>query len=406
MANLVDLAFRNTLRHRFRSATTLTAIAVGVVALVLVGGFVRDIFIQLGEAIIHSQTGHLQIARPALLGSGSRSPEKYLLPDVDRLRSIAQAMPETADVMARLSFTGLLNNGRADLAVVGQGIEPGRETRLGSYTQIIRGRTLKDGDSYAALIGEGAATALRLNPGDRVVLLANTAAGALNTVDLDVVGVFRSFSREFDAHAIRVPLAAAQDLLATRGANTLVVALHRTSDTDAAAASLRHHLAGLDIEVRTWRELDDFYDKTVQLYERQFGVLHIVVLVMVLLTVVNTVNMSVFERTPEFGTMRALGNTARRVFLLIVIECAIVAVIGALLGAVLATVIAAALSAIGIPMPPPPNSSMAYIAQIRIVPPVIAGAVAVGLIATLLASLVPAALAARTPIAEALRRAS
>lgn len=48
-------------RQGMRSVATLAAISVGVAGLILAGGFVQDIFIQLGEAIIHSQTGHIQI---------------------------------------------------------------------------------------------------------------------------------------------------------------------------------------------------------------------------------------------------------------------------------------------------------------------------------------------------------
>ncbi len=67
--------------------------------------------------------------------------------------------------------------------------------------------------------------------------------------------------------------------------------------------------------MRNWMELNDFYDKTVQLYDRQFGVLRFIVLLMVLLSVANTVNMSLFERVPEFGTCvrsatAAAGNEA------------------------------------------------------------------------------------------------
>jgi putative ABC transport system permease protein len=403
---VIELALRNVLRHRFRTAMTLAAVSIGVAALILAGGFVRDIFIQLGEAIIHSQTGHLQIVRPGFLGSGSRSAEKYLLDNIDQLRATAAEMPETSDVLARLTFTGLLNNGRTDLSIVGQGIEPDRERRMGTRATIVRGRPLADADRYAALIGEGVAQALKLAPGDRIVLLANTPEGALNTLDLDVAGVFRSFSREFDARAIRVPLTTAQELLATPGANTLVVALHQTRDTDVAAATLKQKLAGRDVAVKTWQELDDFYAKTVELYQRQFGVLQLVVLVMVLLSVANTVNMSVFERMPEFGTMRALGNTGRQLFLRVVLENTLIGLAGALLGALLAAGLATALSIIGIPMPPPPNSNMGYTAQIRLVPSVIAGAMAVGVMATLLASLFPALRAARIPIADALRQAT
>ena len=54
-------------------------------------------------------------------------------------------------------------------------------------------------------------------------------------------------------------------------------------------------------------------------------VLQLIILAMVLLSVTNTVNMTIFERTGEFGTMRALGNRGVDVFALILTE-------GALLG--------------------------------------------------------------------------
>ncbi len=402
---MVSLALRNVLRHRFRTMTTLASVTVGVVAIILVGGFVRDIYVQLGEAIIHSQTGHLQVARPGFFGSGSRFTERQMLDNVDPLRAAAATLPETAEVMARLSFTGLLNNGKSDLSIVGQGVEPDREQRFGTRTSIINGRQLAASDRYSTLVGEGVAQALKLKPGDRIVLLANTPEGALNTLDLEVVGVFRTFSREFDARAIRIPLATAQELLATRGVNTLVIGLHRTEDTEAVAAALKQRLVGNDVAIRTWQELDDFYPKTVELYRRQFGVLQLVVLVMVLLSVANTVNMSVFERMAEFGTMRALGNTGEQIFGRVVLENAVIGAAGALLGALLAVGLALGISAIGIPMPPPPNSNMGYDAQIRLVFPVIAGAIALGVMAALLASLLPAWRAARQHIADALREA-
>lgn len=384
---------------------TLGAIVAGVSALILVGGFVQDIFRQLGEAIIHSQTGHVQIMRMGLLSAGSRSPEKYLLADTRRLRGLA-AGPETIQTLARLTFSGLLNNGRADLPIVGQGIEPAGEAHLGSHVNIVQGRNLADTDRYGALIGEGVAKALKLGVGDHVVLLGNTLDGALNTVDLDVVGIFRSFSREFDAHAVRMPLRTVQDLLGTAGANTIVVELRRTSETTKVVAALRRKLANLGVDVVPWYELDDFYEKTVGLYDRQFEVLQLVVLLMMLLTVFNTVNMSVYERTAEFGTMRSLGNKSRRVMAMIVVENAFVGLAGALIGGLLGIGLATILSAIGIPMPPPPNSNMTYTAQIRVVPSIILDAMLIGLAATIMASLLPAARVARMPIAASLRRAT
>ena len=61
------LALRNVVRHKLRTALTLAAIVSGVVGLVLSGGFVEDSLLQLREATIHSQLGHLQIRRVAVV---------------------------------------------------------------------------------------------------------------------------------------------------------------------------------------------------------------------------------------------------------------------------------------------------------------------------------------------------
>lgn len=382
---------------------TLAAIAVGVGGMILSGGFVQDVFIQLGEAVIHSQSGHMQIARRGFFTHGSRSPTTFLLTDSTSVRKTVAAQSEVSDVMGRLEFSGLLNNGHTDLSIIGEGIEPDREARLGSYIQITSGRQLADNDRYGILLGEGVAHALRLAPGDRAALAVSTPEGAANVLDFDVVGVFRTFSKDYDARAVRIALPAAQELLAIRGVNTLVVALKETNDTERVTEALRRELANAGVEIKTWKELDDFYDKTVQLYERQFGVLQFIILAMVLLSVANTVNMAVFERVGEFGTMRALGNRGVDVFLLVIAESLTLGFLGAAIGVVIGVSLALAISAVGIPMPPPPNANLGYLAYIRIVPGIVALAFAVGALATLLAALVPAIRVARTPVASALR---
>jgi putative ABC transport system permease protein len=392
------------MRQKVRSGMTLAAIVVGVVSLILAAGFVNDIYAQLAEAMIRSQSGHVQVNRPGFLEAGMRSPEKFVIEAPQPLRDEIDSMAGVDDVLARVSFSGLLGNGRTDLAIVGEGIEPDREARLGTYLRIKAGRRLSDEDTYGILVGDGVAASLNLQPGDQVTLLVSTAGGALNTLDLEVVGVFQSFSKDFDARAVRIPLAAAQSLLDTQGVNTLVVALRESAATDTVAAGLRRTLDRGQFDVKAWHELSDFYGKTVDLYERQFGVLRLIILVMVLLSVANSVNMTVLERVGEFGTMAALGNRRRQGFALIVAESAALGLAGSLLGVVIGVALAAAISSIGIPMPPPPNSDLGYTARIRIVPLEIALAFAVGVVASLGASLLPAWRATRLPIVEALRQ--
>jgi len=401
---MLSLALRNIFRHKLRTGMTVGAIVFGVIGLIVTGGFVQDILFQLSEATIHSQSGHLQVYRKGFHEHGSRSPDKYLIDHPDNVKQVIREAPGIADVMARLSFSGLLSNGRSDLSIIGEGVEAGPEARLGSYVKISAGRQLTDDDLYGILLGDGVARSMKLKPGDRVSLLVTTAEGAMNTLDFEVIGAFQTFSKEFDAHAVRIPLAASQELFASNGVNSLVISLQKTEETDRSAAWLAATLDLDKYEIKTWPELNDFYQKAVDLYDRQFGVLRLIVLLMVLLTVANTVNMSVFERIGEFGTLLALGNRSSDIFRLIVLENTLTGLLGAMAGLAAGLLAAYALTALGIEMPPLPNANTGYVVSIRVSPSGVAAAFAIGFGATILAAILPALRVARNPIAESLRQ--
>jgi putative ABC transport system permease protein len=245
---------------------------------------------------------------------------------------------------------------------------------------------------------------MNLRPGSRVNMVAPTVDEAMNTLDLEVVGVFQSFSKDYDDRAIKVSLAAAQELLDTAGFNVLVFVLSDTARTAPLAAEITKRIQGSGLELKTWDSLNDFYWKTVALYDRQFGVLRLIVLVMVILAIAGAVKIGVLERTGEFGTMRALGNRSADVLRLVIAEGAVLGLIGSFLGVLLGVGAALAISHVGIPMPPPPNSNLAFTARIHVVPTVVLGSAAIGLVATLLASLTPALQVARLPVVDGLRR--
>jgi putative ABC transport system permease protein len=376
-----------------------------VVGLILSGGFVEDVFIQLREATIHSRLGHIQIYKQGYLANWAKEPGKYLIESPASLQKKARAIPGVKETMQRVNFFGLINNGKTDLPIIGEGVEPDKEAaEFGDFFFVIEGRKLKADEQYKILLGEGVAKSLNLPVGSFVTILANMPEGGLNSLEFEVVGIFRTFSKDFDARAIRISLPDAQELLAATGAHAVVISLAETLTTDEIAASLKTALAEQNVEVKTWFELDDFYRNTVGLYQAQLGVLQFIILLVVLLSVANSVNMTAYERVGEFGTLKALGNRDRDISKLIILENCLLGLFGASAGVLLGVLLAWGISAIGIPMPPPPNSNAGYTAYIRIVPNVLAVSFFIGLLATVLSSLMAARGAARVPVVEALRQ--
>ncbi|MEQ9462707.1 MAG: FtsX-like permease family protein [Haliea sp.] len=405
MRELVRLAARNVRRHRGRSLMTLLGIAFGVVALILAGGFIKDTIDELGESMIRSQSGHLQVSRAGYREEGGRDPAAFLIREPEPLRAELAALPAVEEVMLRSAFAGLLNNGRTDWAIIGEGVEPAAEARLGTYINISEGRQLAESDPFGMLLGAGVAQALKLAPGDWVNLLANTTDGAVNVLEFEVVGIFQTFSKDYDARAVRIPLAAAQELLGDSGVHLAVLHLQRTDATAGVKHAAEATLAGRGFEVLDWQRLNPFYRQTVELYQQQFGFLVLVILLMVTLSVGNTINMNVYERAAEFGTMQACGAPRREIFRLILLESALLGLAGGAVGVVVGNGLALLISWVGIPMPPPPNSDIAYIALIRLAWWITGVAFLIGVLAPLVAALRPARRAARADIAESLRQA-
>lgn len=199
-------------------------------------------------------------------------------------------------------------------------------------------------------------------------------------------------------------MGAAQELLYTGAVHALVVSLDDSLVTNDILAAINKKIAAESYEVKPWYELADFYEKTVALYRRQFGALQAIILVMLVLSVASTVNMAVYERTGEFGTMLAIGQRRSQVFKLVVLEYTLLGVIGGVIGLVIGGGIAAAISGVGITMPPPPGSNAEYTASIRLVPWVMGVALLIGALASALAAVLPGRRAARLPVVDALRQ--
>ncbi len=383
--------------------TALATVAFGIAALILAAGFTEWIFADMRESTIRSRLGHIQIVRPGFLQSGSHDPFRYLMPIArERLADLA-ADPQVELIGERIVFSGLIGRGDESIGFVGEGVEPAKEVALSRAMHIVRGENLSGSEPLGLVIGQGLAANLGVDVGDTVVLMANTASGGLGAIECRVRGVFTTISKLFDDTAIRLPISAARQLLKTDGAHAWVVLLKDTAATDAVLARMRASHPGGEVEFVPWIELADFYRKTVTLFSRQIGALELIIAVIIVLSITNTMLMTVVERTGEVGTALALGVKRRRIVGLFVLEGLLLGLLGAAAGLLLGGALAWLVSWIGIPMPPPPGMARGYLAQIRLTVPLVFDAALLAVAASVLASLYPAWKASRLPIVDALR---
>ena len=115
-------------------------------------------------------------------------------------------------VAPRLSFAGLISHGDATLSFIGDGVDPQAEAAFGNGLQISAGSNLMPGERKSVIVGEGLARNLGIGVGDTVVLLANTATGGTNAVELSVRGLFSTVTKAYDDAALRIPVGACCEL--------------------------------------------------------------------------------------------------------------------------------------------------------------------------------------------------
>ena len=399
----VTQALRNIVRQRRRALFALVTIVGGVMAFLLAGGFIQWILQDMREATIRSQLGHVQIVRPGFFDKGLADPYAYLLSGADAVYDSFSKRPGVRVITPRLAFTGLASHDDATISFSGEGVDPDKEGDLSRALQIVSGEPLSSTEPKGIILGEGLAANIGVKVGDVIVLLATTSKGTLNAVECRVRGIFATITKAYDDTFLRVPLSVAKTLSRANGATSWVVLLDNTDDTDAFVEEARAKTSVKDFEFIPWHDLADFYNKTVQLFTRQVGVVKILIALIIVLSISNTLSMAVIERTGEIGTVMALGLRRTGVLRMFITEGAMLGIIGGLLGVTLGLIAASAISAVGIPMPAPPGMARGYIGQILITPGLIVEALTLAVFTTLVASILPAWKASRMNIVDALR---
>jgi putative ABC transport system permease protein len=401
------MAFLNILRNYRRSVITLAAIIFGFISLVLFGGFVSSMYEGMRENMIRSELGHIQIYANGYNQYANKEPEKYLISQeaTQEIINLVETVDGVMLVAERLNFSGLVSDGRQSTAIVGVGIDSDNESLLSSAISVIEGEDLFPDDVDGALIGEGLYHSLDAKVGNYLTLLGSTADGTINAVDIKIKGVIRSGVKEVDNRLVRMNLAHAQTLVYSDAVTRLVVLLDETTKTDKVAANLTQTFKKreLDLELRTWWDLAEYYHQVVALFDGVFGFIKVIVLFIVALSISNTMMMAVMERTKEIGTIRAIGGTPFEVSSIFIIEALFLGIIGSALGLGLGALLAEVITIAQWMMPRPPGSTQDYPIRIFIEFPVFIQTMCLGVGIAVISSIYPAVKASKIQVSEALR---
>lgn len=403
----LKLALRNVLRNKRRTLITLMAISFGCVALIINGGIIYNIFWALRQDAIHGRHGHIQIYQKGYIKGHMAKPFDYIISqeDYDLLKSLVTSVDHVEHITSQIEFWGLARITKSGVPFMGIGVEPDKDSIFSTQVTIIEGHGLSNGDPDGALLGKGLAEKIVAKPGDSLTLLGTDRKNYLHSVKATVRGIFEGGMKAYDDWTLKVPIQKAQELLRLEGIHTAVLLLDEDSQTEPLSRHLPRLFAqrGLRLELRTWPDLALFHNQVVDLFGKELDIIKLIISVIVILSILNTMGMTVVERTREIGTIMAVGTKRWRVLLMFLLEALIIGLIGGFLGILGGIILAKVISVFGIPFPSPPGATRPYIGKVDIVFSVIALSFAISVGSTMIAAFLPAYRASKLRIAEALR---
>lgn len=406
MGKFLLLALRNVFRNRRRTVMTLLMVGGGVAGLLLVGGFFAFMFRGLRESTIRNGLGHIQI----FTAEHFRRDEVHVLDtgiaNWAQVASSARTVKHVRGVAPRIEFYGMLSNGVKSSVFMGSAVDPEAERNMGFNPGLASGRDLSgiSNGEVEALIGTGVARSMSVKVGDGLTILAVTADGALNGIDVQIAGIVNTGFKDLDDRYLRITLPSAQRLLQSDRVTNMVVGLDATENTDQVATELSPRLYRLSQEMtlKKWIDLAAYYKQVRTLFSGIFLFLGVIVFFMVLMASVNTLLMAMFERTREIGTMLAMGTPRMWIVMLFMVEATLTGMLGAAAGVAGGNLLGMALNASGLHLPPPPGTSINMAFRVLHVPSLMIGASVLVIVSLALASILPAVRASRLQIAEAL----
>jgi ABC-type lipoprotein release transport system permease subunit len=303
----LQLAWRNIWRNPRRTIVIMTAVVIGVWAMIFLGALMRGVSAQMVKNGIATLTGHIQIHQRGfrndpVIENSMHEPEM-----VEAL--LAEYLPSNARWSPRVRVDAIANNARHSGGLTLVGIDPEREAGVSFIGQaVVKGEYLDAGDEDGIIVGQALVDKFETKLGRKLVLMSQDTERDIASRAFIIRGVFRAEMEATEKQYAFITKGAAQKMLKLgAGISEISILLADYEDAESVADNLKEVIPPDSYEVETWRELLPLVTAVLKMYDWFIYIWYLVIFIAMGFGIVNTILMAVFERIREFGLFRALG---------------------------------------------------------------------------------------------------
>ena len=347
---LAALAWRNLWRRPQRTVLSLVSIAIVSGLLVFVLSFQDGVYATMKETTLRIFDGYAQL-QPEGYAADPRL--ELAISHPDDLARAAEGVDGVTAAAPRVNGFAILANGPRSYAAAVVGVDPASEAKISTIaSRISSGRYLRADDTNQAILGDILAKNLGVAVGGKLTMLGSARDGSVAADVLTVAGVYHSGIPDLDRSILEMPLARAQDTFGMDGAvNTIVLGGPSLGAVNRALPALQAIGQRSGVAVRDWQAMEPAMRDAIDLKYATSMLFYASLVVVVAFIILNTLLMSVLERTREFGMLLALGMSSGQIGAMVWIELLGLALLGSAIGVAIGAAATLWLQSVGIVMP-------------------------------------------------------
>lgn len=332
---LIKLAWRSLLRNKRRTLITVISIALGTGLALFFISLQLGVYEKMIDEAVRMNAGHLTVEH----GDYELAPSIDLfVSPVTEISRMAEGIEGVEQVKPLVVGQAMVSTSAGAVGVGLVGVNPEAEAAASPLAEkIIDGRYLKTGDERGVVVGARLAERLKLKLGKKMVVTTNDVSGELVSELLRLTGVFEVGTEETDAFLIQVPIDVARRIfrLGPDAATRVGVVLESPKYQEEVIEQLRTRISDGDMSVLPWQEVMPDLAGFIAIDVGSNYVFQGIIIFIIGFTILNTILMSVLERSREFATLLAIGTSPMRLRIQVAIESAFIGLIGTVCGLLL-----------------------------------------------------------------------
>lgn len=333
---ILVMAWRNIWRNKTRSIAIMLSVAIGLLAGIGVLALYKGMLKSRVRTVIDTEVGHLQLHNPDFKKDNHPA---FILPQANALLEKVQSLPAVKIAAPRTLVQGMLITTTGSAGVQINGVVPALEYSVSQLKRkMVAGEGFHEGKHNEIIIGKKLADKMKLKLNAKLVLTFTDTADNLVSSAFRVAGIYQSGNAPLDEWNVYVPLTTLNEWLLTGNSfHEIAVILKKDEDLQPMLDLLKKNYPSL--LVQSWEEISPETELMVKTVDEYSYIIMIIILIALAFGILNTMLMSVLERTREIGMMVALGTAKSKVFLLILIETVFLTIGGSPVGLLAAYII-------------------------------------------------------------------